>query len=203
MQKIGSLALLLLALLLAGCGQEKAEVQAYLAELTASARTMTALGDELTLATAELKKQIVAGQFDAEKTKSVTQSYWDKMAAEAERFEKVTVPERCQALHQATIEQYQSGLEVLTHAIAMIDISKKLWDVSQKAAGDAKKLAAAQPEVAKLEDEMKTHQMSMMEIARKGQEADTRAKAERKKLEDEFRIPPASPSPAATGTPGG
>jgi hypothetical protein len=195
--------LLLLTCGLSGCGKGKAEVEAYLRELTASAQTMTELGDQLTKATSDLKQQIAAGQFDAEKTKSVTQGYLDKMTAEADRFAQVTVPERCRELHEATMEQYRAGLEVLTHAIAMVDISKKLWDLSQQAGKDAKKLVALQPEVSRLEEEMKARQQSLAEVAKKGQEADTRAKAERKKLEDEFRIPPAPSTPVAPSSPPG
>jgi predicted nucleic acid-binding Zn-ribbon protein len=131
------------------------------------------------------------------------------MDAEVKRFKTVSVPKTCQALHDHTLEFYNAQLEVLTKAIDMADYSKKASDLSKQAAGNPKKLVELKPQLEALEEEMGSRQKSMFDSLKKGQEADVRVKAERKKLEDEFHLPPAAePTPgaiaapaAATGTP--
>lgn len=207
MRKILSVTLLLLTVMLTGCNQEKAQVETYLKELQASQDAMKATANEMEKSMAGLQGEIASGNFDAEKIKGKIKEFEDKMKAEKTKVEGLSVPEKCKTLHDTTVKQYEVAINVLGKTPAMIDIAKKMSDGAAKIKADPKQQKAVMAELQAAQGEMAKVQQEVMALAQEGQKLDTTAKAEKKKLEDEFKIVPAATStpgaaaPAASSTP--
>jgi len=197
MRNFLSASLLLLAVMLAGCNQEKAQVETYLKELNASTEKMKATANEMEKSMAGLQGEIASGNFDAEKIKGKIKEFEDKMKAEKTRVEGLSVPEKCKTLHDTTVKQYDVAIKVLGKTPAMIDIAKKMSDGAAKLKADPKQQKAVMAELQAAQGEMGKIQQEVMALAKEGQELDKTAKEEKKKLEEEFKI-----APMATSTPG-
>jgi chromosome segregation ATPase len=203
MRKNFSVLLLLLVAAISGCNQEKAQVETYLNALTTSNEAMKAIAKEMETSMGGLREEISGGSFDAEKIKEKLKGFEGQMNDQKKKVEGLSVPEKCKVLHDTTVEQYQTAIEVLGKTPGMIDIAKKMSDVAEKLKKDPKQMKALQPEMTAAQEEMMKIQMGVMELAKKGQELDGKAKAERKKLEEEFKIPAAAtstPAPSAGGS---
>lgn len=204
---------LMLSIFLAGCSQEKAQVTEYLKQLDASNTKMKALAEEMQQSMAGLQQEIAGGNFDAEKIKANIQGFADKMKAEKESIESLQVPAKAQALHDAAVKQYQIAVDVLGETIPMIDIAKRMSEGAEKIKKDPKQAKAVMEEIKQAQNDMMAIQQKVTELAKQGKEYEDKAKAEQKKLEEEFGITlnesgaatPAAPAdnaaPAAPATP--
>jgi hypothetical protein len=199
MRKIFSASLLLLAVLLTGCSQEKAQVETYLKELKTSNDTMKATAEEMEKSMSGLQGEIASGNFDAEKIKTQIGDFENKMKAEKTRVEGLSVPEKAKTLHDATVKQYEVAIAVLGKTPGMIDIAKKMSDGAKKMQADPKQQQAVMTELQAAQGDMMKIQTEVMELAKQGQELDKTTKAEKKKLQDEFKIPAdETPAPGAS-----
>lgn len=196
MRKFLSVTLLLVAVVLSGCNQEKTQVETYLKELKASNDTMKATAEDMEKSMGGLQQEIAGGNFDAEKVKSKIKEFEDKMKAEKGKVEGLSVPEKAKTLHDTTVKQYEVAILVLGKTPGMIDIAKKMSDGAAKLKADPKQQKAVMAELQAAQGDMMKIQTEVMELAKQGQELDTTAKAEKKKLEEEFKI-----APEASGTP--
>lgn len=179
---------LMLSVFLAGCNQEKVQVTQYVEQLHASNMKMKSMAEEMQQSMATLQQEFAQGSFDAEKVKTNIQGYADKMKAEKESLESLQVPAKAQALHEASVKQYQVAIDVLGETIPMIDIAKKLSDAGEKIKKDPKQAKTVMEEAQKAQTEMMAVQGKIMELAKQAKEYEDKAKAEQKKLEEEFGI---------------
>lgn len=199
MRKILSTTLLLAAIMLAGCGQEKAQVTTYLNEIETSTQTMKATAEEMQESMSGLQAEMASGKFDAEAVKGKIGEFEQKMKDEKARIEGLAVPEKAKALHEATLKQYDSAITVLGKTMPMIDIAKKMADGAEKMKADPKKAQEVMTELKGAQDEMMALQSEIMELAKAGQEHEKTANEEKKKLASEFGITvPGETSASAT-----
>ncbi len=199
MRKILATTMLLVAVLLSGCNQEKTQVEAYLAGLKASNDSMKATAQEMQKSMGGLQQQIASGDFDPEAIKKQLGEFEEKMKAEKTKVEGLSVPEKCKTLHDTTVKQYEIAINVLGKTPAMIDIAKKMADGAKKLKADPKQAKAVMPELQAAQGEMMTIQGEVMKLAEEGQKLEETAKSERKKLQDEFKIPAEeTPAPGAS-----
>lgn len=204
MRKALTVTTLMLAFFFAGCSQEKAQVTEYLKQLDASNTKMKTLAEEMQQSMSGVQQEMMSGTFDAEKIKANIKGFSDKMAAEKQHIESLQVPAKAQALHGIAVKQYQTAVDVLNETPAMIDIAKKMADGAEKVKKDPKQAQAVMAELKTAQDEMMAIQQKITELAKQGKEFEDQAKAEQKKLEDEFGIQasasasPAAPAPATT-----
>lgn len=188
MRKVLTATALLLVVFIAGCNQEKTQVTEYLKQIDASNTKMKALAEEMKSSMSGLQKEIASGNFDAEKIKANIQSFADKMKAEKEHIEGLPVPEKAKALHDLEVKQYQTAVDVLGQTIPMIDIAKKMSDGAAKIRKDPKQAKAVMAELKAAQGEMMEIQKKVAELAKQGKDYEDKAKAEQKKLEEEFGI---------------
>lgn len=199
MRKILTTTMLLVAIMLTGCSQEKAQVETYLAGLKASNDTMKATAQEMQNSMSGLQQQMATGDFDAEAIKKKIGEFESKMMAEKTKVEGLTVPEKCKTLHDTTVKQYEVALNVLGKTPAMIDIAKKMADGAKKLKADPKAAKTVMPELQAAQTEMMAIQGEVMKFAEEGQKLEETAKSERQKLQDEFKIPAEeTPAPGAS-----
>ena len=188
MRKILSTTLLLAAVLLAGCGQEKAQVATYINELQTSNKAMKATAEEMQKSMGGLQAEIASGKFDAEAVKAKIGSFEQKMKDEKARIEGLSVPEKAKPLHEAALKQYDTAITVLGKTVPMIDIAKKMADGAAKMKADPTKAKEVMAELKGAQEEMMGIQKEVMELAQAGQEHEKTAKEEQEKLAKEFGI---------------
>lgn len=199
MKNAMSVMLVLLAVFLSGCGQEKVQVETFLKELDASEQAMKATAKEMEASMGGLQAEMAQGNFDAEKIKGQIKAFEEKMKAEKDRVAGLAVPEKCKALHETTVKQYEVAVNVIGKTPAMVDIAKVMTESAAKLK-DPKQKDAAMGEMQSAQTEMMKLQGEIMELAKEGQDLETKAKDEKKKLQDEFQLAAASPSPASAPT---
>jgi len=188
MRKILSFVALLLVVFVAGCNQEKTEVTNYLKELEASNEKMKGIAENMQQSMGGLQQEIASGNFDAEAIKAQIQEFADKMSEEKTHIEGLPVPEKAKALQEATLKQYQTAVEVLGETIPMIDIAKKMSEAAKEIKADPSKAKAIMENMKTAQTEMQEIQKKVAELAGQGKEYEDTAKAEQKKLRDEFGI---------------
>ncbi len=203
MRKFLSTAVLLMAVVISGCSQEKAQVETYLNARQASNDAMKATAKEMESSMSGLQKEIQAGNFDAEAIKAKIGEFEDKMKEEKGKVEGLSVPEKAKLLQDTTVKQYETAITVLSKTPGMIDIAKKMSDSAQKMKKDPKAAKAVMAEMQESQGEMMKIQQEVMELAKQGQELDKTAKTEEQKLRDEFQLakPGETPAPVASGAP--
>lgn len=172
-----------------GCQTEKTEIETYLQEHRASSETMTAIGHELKTAMLEVKAAQESGSYDPETTKATTKQVEEKMRTEKTRFEAITVPEKCQVMHQATLSQYEAAIGVLAKTPAIVDTSLKMAEGFRalKEAPKEKKqalLTGLKP----IEAELHELQKEISALAATGTEAQRTVDAETAKLREQFKL---------------
>lgn len=201
-QSLWVLLVLLGAVTLSGCHQEKNQVETYLREHEASYTAMTALGEELKAVMLEVQAAQAADSYQPEDVKGMTRAIETKMRAEKARFEAVVTPEKCQALKTSTLQQYDAVIAVLAKTPAIIDASQKMADSIDALRGAPKEkkqefLLKLKP----IEETLTTLQRENTELASAGSRAQRAAEAEKRRLQEEFGLPATSESPTPSTTP--
>lgn len=200
MRKVLTAATLMLAVFLAGCNQEKAQVTEYLQALDASNTKMKTLAKEMESSMSGLQQEIAGGNFDAEAIKGKITGFQDKMRAEKEHIEGLQVPEKAKALHDVAVKQYQTAVDVLGETLPMIDIAKQMSEAAKKIKADPKKAKEVMAEMKEAQAKMMEIQGRVAELAKQGKEYEETAKAEQKKLQEEFGIQFKSEDSGAAGS---
>ena len=188
MRKVLTAAALVMVVFLAGCNQEKAKVTEYLQQVEASNQKMKALAKDMESQMSGLQKEIASGNFDAEAVKKQITDFSDKMKAEKQTIEGLEVPEKAQALHDATVKQYQLAVEVLAETLPMIDIAKKMTDAAAKVKADPKQAKAVMAELQAAQTEIMELQKKVEALTKEGKDYEKTARDEQKKLSEEFGI---------------
>ena len=178
----------LLFVFLAGCNQEKVEITTYLGELEASNQKMKDIGQEMQDFTDGLQSKIATGDFDPQAVKGQVQGFVDRMIAEKEKIEALEVPAKAQGLHEATVKQYQSTIEVLNETGPFLDISVQLTQARKKIEADPKVTAKVMAEIKPVHEELTKLKKKVGEMASQGKEFEQQAAEEQKKLQEEFGI---------------
>lgn len=188
MRKVLTAVALLMVVLLTGCNQEKAQVTEYLKSVQDSNQKMKTLAEDMEKQMSGLKDEIASGNFDAEAVKKQITDFSDQMKSEKEHIEGLEVPEKAQALHDATVKQYQLAVDVLAETLPMIDIAKKMTDAAAKVKADPKQAKAVMGELKAAQTEIMELQSKVQKLTEEGKGYEKTAKEEQKKLQEEFGI---------------
>lgn len=203
MQKLMSAVLVMIAITLSGCSQEKAQVKAYLAAMDASQEVMKKTAEEMQESMDGLKNEIAGGTFDPAVIKAKLEPFEKRMADEKAKIEGISVPEKAKTHHGLIVKQYGVAIEVMTKTGPMLDVAKEMADAAAKLKGtkDKKALEAGMKEMKALQEKIVGHQKEVIELANSGKEMDEQAKEERKKLAEMFGLPVPSETPAGGAQP--
>lgn len=197
MRKILCTMVLLLAVALTGCTQEKTQVETYLGELKAVNESVKKQAQEMQQTMMGMQREMSSGKFDAEKIKGHILEYQDKMKADKARLEAMSVPEKARALHDATVKQYDVTITVIGKIPNMVEIGAKMREVGARGKADGAQRKAAMEELGKLNEQLGASQKELKELTSQAKELEKTARAEKKKLQEAFQLTPdESPTPA-------
>ena len=211
MRKILSVALLMMAVVLTGCNQEKAQVESYLKAIETSRTEMQSKGKEMQASMQKMQEEMTkGGPFDEKKVKDQLTAFIETVKAEEARVKGLSVPDKCKALHEAVVKDYTTTVALIEKMPSMVGVTKKASEMALKLKADPKKQKEVMLEMRGVQEEMFKFQQEMAPLAKEIQTQEKIIESEQKKLRSEFQLPPlatatpaadAAAQPAATATP--
>lgn len=166
---------LVLLTLLVGCGSDKAQLRAYLGEVSQSNEAMRALADEQLAWRQEFEPQIGSADFSWENAHAHARYLVDAMEAQMARLAGLDTPEEAAELRRHTLDFYEASTEIYRRQFEVFNLLERLSAKQHKANPDQ---AVAESLLARYEEV----QQGLEALAEQLRAAEARSRAERDRL---------------------